>query len=114
MKYTNYIGAILSIALIAFCFAPWVYIESIQTTITGVNTGVTNYGRPGIIHIFLSVLSIILFLVPRVWAKRANIFVTAFNFAWSIRNFLLVTQCQMGECPEKKPGIYAVFILSFI
>lgn len=114
MKYSNYLGVAAAIALIAFCFVPWVYIISIQTTITGLDSGLTNFGSPGVIHIILCVFSIILFLLYKVWAKRANLFVVTFNFTWSIRNFLVITQCQMGECPEKKLGIYAVIILSSI
>ncbi len=114
MKYSNYIGAISAIALIAFCFVPWVYIDSIQTTVTGLNSGRTNYGSPGAINIFLCIFSTILFLLHKIWAKRANLFVVTFNSAWSIRNFLLLTQCQMGECPGKRLGMYAVMTLSFL
>jgi uncharacterized membrane protein len=114
MKYSNYIGIAAAVALIAFCFVPWVYISSIQTTVTGLDTGHTNFGKPGVVHIFFCVFSIILFLTPKVWAKRTNLLVASFNFVWAIRNFLVITLCQMGECPEKKTGIYAVFILSFI
>ncbi len=113
MKYSNYIGVIAAIALIVCCFIPWVYITAIKTTITGLNSGPTNFGRPGAMHIILCVFTIILFSFHKVWAKRTNLFVVTFNFAWAIRNFLFITQCQMGECPEKRMGIYAVIILSF-
>lgn len=114
MKYSNYIGAAAAVALIAFCFVPWVYIGSIKTTITGLSTGNTTLGSPGAMHIALAVFSIVLFLLYKVWATRANLFVVAFNFAWSIRNFFVVTHCEYGECPEKRSGIYAVIFLSFI
>ena len=114
MKYSNYIGVAASVALIIFCFVPWVYIGYIKTTITGLSTGHTNFGRPGAMHLILAVFSIILFLLNKVWATRANVFIVALNFAWSLRNFLLITQCEFGECPEKKFGIYAVIALSFI
>jgi hypothetical protein len=114
MKYANYIGVAASLALIIFCFVPWVYIGYIKTTITGLTTSHTNFGRPGAMHIILAFLSIILFLLNKVWATRANVFIVALNFAWSLRNFLLITQCEFGECPEKKFGIYAVIALSFI
>ena len=114
MKYSNYIGVAIAIALIAFCFMPWVYIISIQTTITGLDSGNTNFGSPGAMHIIFCVFSIILFLLPKVWAKRANMIVVTLNFAWAIRNFLLITRCEVGECPEKRFGIYAVIILSFL
>lgn len=114
MKYSNYIGVAAAVLVIAFCFAPWVYIESIKTTITGFDTKPTNYGVPGVLHLIMSVLSAILFWVPAVWAKRFNLFSTTINFTWSIRNFLLITHCELGECPDKKAGIYAIIFLSMV
>jgi hypothetical protein len=114
MKYSNYIGVAAAILLIAFCFVPWVYIEPIKTTITGFSTEPTNYGKPGILHVFFSIVLILFFLLPKIWAKRTNLFVGAFNFAWSIRNFLLLTRCEAGECPDKEAGIYAILILSTV
>lgn len=114
MKHSNIIGVIASVLLIIFCFLPWVYIQSIDTVVTGIQTGATNYGKPGFMHIVLSVIATILFITPKVWAKRTNIFVATFNLAWSFRNYLLITHCEMGECPEKKWGIYAIMIVSFI
>lgn len=114
MKYSNYIGIAAALALIGICFLPWVYIESINTTITGLSAERTNFGKPGILHIFFSVVSIILFLVPAIWAKRANLFVGAFNFAWAIRNFLLVTHCEVGECPHKYVAVYGLFVFTIL
>lgn len=114
MKYSNYVGVIACIILIGFCFVPWVYISAINTIITGISAPHTNFGKPGILHIILSIFSITLFLLPKVWAKRTNVFVATFNLAWSFRNFLLITQCEQGDCPEKKAGIYALIILSII
>jgi hypothetical protein len=114
MKYSNYIGIVAAVALIGLCYVPWVYIQSINVTITGMDTATTHLGKPGLLHIIFSVVAIVLFLVPYVTAKRINIFVAAFNMAWSVRNYLIVTQCQMGECPEKRVGIIAIVALSFI
>lgn len=108
MKYSNYIGVIASIVLIGCCFVPWVYIDSIKTTITGLRAEHTGFGKPGLLHIIFSIISIILFLIPAIWTKRTNLFIGAFNFAWSIRNFLLMTHCELGECPHKLLGIYAI------
>lgn len=112
MKYSNYVGVLCALALILFCWLPWVYIESINTIVTGLSTGATNFGRPGGLHIFFAVLAIVFFLIQKVWAKRVNVFVVTLNFAWAIRNFILITQCEAGECPQKKLGIFAVFFFS--
>lgn len=114
MKYSNYIGVAAALTLIIFCFVPWVYIGYIKTIITGVNSSHTNFGRPGAMHIMLAVFSIILFSLHKVWSLRLNLVIVTLNFAWSIRNFLLLTQCESGECPEKRIGIYAIILFSFV
>ncbi len=101
-------------AIVAVCFMPWVYISSIQTTVTGIRADKTNFGHPGLINIILSTVATVLFIIPRVWAKRMNLFISTFNLAWAVRNFLLITQCELGDCPEKRPGIYLLFVLSVV
>ena len=80
--------------------------------ITGVNAEGTGFGRPGLMNIFLGAVCLILFSVPKIWAKLINVFDGAINLAWSVRNYLLVTTCYLGDCPEKKPGIYLLLFAS--
>jgi len=114
MKYTSTIGVITALAIVATCFMPWVFIPPIQLMVTGLNAGTTHLGKPGLVNIFMSVISIILFILPSISAKRINLFVGVFNLAWAIRNYFIVTLCQMGDCPEKKIGIYLLVILSIV
>ena len=114
MRYTNQLSIITALLLIAVCFAPWVYISPIDTTVTGWNAGKTSLGKPGLMNIIFSSLTILLTLWPGIWAKRINVFICSFNISWSIRNYLLTTQCEMGECPEKKYGIYLLLLLSLL
>jgi hypothetical protein len=121
MRYSNYLGVIACIILIIACFFPWAYIASIQTTLTGFDTPKTSFGKPGLLHTIVASISIVLFLLPAIWAKRTNVFLGAFNLAWAIRNFILLSQCELGECPEKKMGIFvalsasiALFILTLM
>jgi hypothetical protein len=53
-----------------------------------------------------------LFLIPAIWAKRTNIFIGAIVFTWSLRNYILVSTCLMGECPVKQPALYTLVIAS--
>lgn len=112
MKYSQIIGVGLCILLVSFSFIPWVYIPSIDKHISGMFTEGTNFGKPAIINIFFSCLAIILFLTPKLWAKRLNLFIVALNLAWTIRNFFVVSSCFAGECPQKQFGLYAVIVLS--
>jgi hypothetical protein len=54
----------------------------------------------------------ILFLVPKIWAKRVNVIIAAIGLAWALRNYLLVGTCSMGECPQKKIGLYLLLFFS--
>ncbi len=114
MRYSNQLSIFVAVLLIAICFAPWVYIPPIDTTVTGWDTGKTNLGKPGLMNILFAASTIILTLLPSIWAKRVNVFICSFSFSWAIRNYLLTTHCEMGECPEKKYGIYALLALTFI
>lgn len=112
MKYSQLIGILAALALIACCFFPWSYIESKQLVVTGMSAPGTNFGKPGLMNIYVSAVSILLFAIPRIWAKRTNVFFTIFNLAWSIRNFIIVSGCLMGECPEKRPALYLLLVFS--
>jgi hypothetical protein len=114
MKYSQQIGAILSLIVIGACFIPWSYIPSLNATITGMYTATTDFGKPGILHIAFSLLAFILFLIPKLWSKRTNIFICAFNLAWAVKNYMLYSMCSAGDCQEKKAGIYIVLISSIL
>lgn len=114
MKYSQLIGILAAIGIIAVCFFPWSYIESKDLVITGVSAPHTNFGKPGLMNIGIVTLSIMCFALPKIWAKRLNVFFGLFNIAWSIRNFIIVSGCLMGECPVKKPALYMLVALSVI
>ncbi len=113
MKYSQSIGIIAVLALIGICFIPWVYIASQNITFTGMEAG-TNFRSPALASITLGLVSVILFAIPKVGAKRTNLFVGAINFAWSIRNYILMTTCLAGDCPEKKVGIFLQLAVSLV
>src|ERR1700753_338110 len=106
MKYSKWLGIVGVILLIIACTMPWVQIISKNITVTGLNATGTNYGKPGLMNIILSCFAAAFFLLPKVLAKRSNLFVCAFNTAWAIRNYILVSACFLGECPVKQIGLY--------
>ncbi len=112
MKHSQLIGVIAVIALMSVCFIPWSFIASKQIIITGISAPGTEFGKPGLMNIIFGSISLLLFLIPNVWAKRINIFIAAMNLAWAIRNYLLVTTCYLGDCPEKRIGIYLLLLVS--
>jgi hypothetical protein len=110
----KWIGLIAVVALITACFFPWVYIDSKNITVTGVQSAGTSFGKPAYFHFLLALLFICFHLTPRIWAKRTNLLVTALNLGWAARNYLLISACAAGECPEKKAGLYIVLVSSFL
>ncbi|MFT4203044.1 MAG: hypothetical protein QM610_03950 [Chitinophagaceae bacterium] len=112
MKYSQQIGVVLCLLLVGACYLPWAFYPSIQFDATGMNAQRLGYGRPGLFHFIFSAVNIVLFLVPKVGAKRINLFIAAMNFAWGIRNFSLYSTCSAGECPVRKMGLYITLILA--
>ncbi len=111
MKWIGFAAAIL---LLVSCFTPWVIIESKNITVTGVESEGTRFGKPGYFHFVLIVFFLVANFVQRIWAKRLNLFITALNLGWAIRNFFILSACQAGDCPVKKTGLYCILIASVI
>ena len=114
MKYSQSIGVAAALLLVGASFLPWAYFPDLQKEFTGFFSEHNAYGRPGKVFIFLSAIAIVLFLIPRVWAKRANLMVGALTFAFGIKCFLLFGACYRGICPEKRVGLFLVVILPAI
>lgn len=110
----KWIGLIATLALIVACFLPWVFIESKNITVTGIDAAGTTFGKPGYFHFFLAALFLAFHFTPRIWAKRMNLLIAALNIGWAARNYFLISACAAGECPEKKMGMYVVLISSLI
>lgn len=114
MSASRWIGIFAAIVLIVSCYLPWVQIPIGNIIVTGMETAGTGFGKPGIVHIVLSVFFMAFTLVPKVWSTRFNLLVVALNTAWAIRNLIIIPACHMGACPEKFYGLYLSFIASVI
>jgi hypothetical protein len=108
MKYSQWIGVGAAVLVIAGCFMPWAYFPDLREDFTGFFSEQNRYGRPGKVLIFFCGAEILLFLIPKVWAKRANLFIGAVTLAWSIKSYMLYTACYKGICPERRLGIFLV------
>jgi hypothetical protein len=114
MRWMKWIGIMSAILLVVFCYTPWVFIHSKQLTISGVNTNGTNFGKPAYFHFVMAAIYIALALISKLWSQRSNLLIGAFNLAWSFRNFIIIPVCMMGECPEKKQGLYMTLFASIL
>lgn len=114
MRYSTWIGVGSVLLLALACTMPWVLIPSKQLVISGIDASGTRYGKPGYLHLLLGFFYLLFTLVPAVWAKRANLLVVAFNLAWTIRNFLILSLCRGGECPQRLAGLHLLAIASIL
>ena len=115
MKYSNYIGILAGIIMLAVAFMPWVYIPSVQATITGFGSETHKlFGKPALMNVYLMVPLTIFFLAPVMWMKRINPFLGAINFAWALRNLFLLSTCRNGECPDRIFWLYLYVAAAFV
>jgi hypothetical protein len=117
MKYSQFAGSIASLLIIGICFLPWIEVPAVHLLLSGWHGEVNeelNFGKQGIPYSFLCGLMIVLFQIPRVWAKRANIVIAVLNLGWTIKNYLIFSMCRLGECPVIKPALYFLVLLALI
>ncbi len=95
----------------------WVYIAPRDWHIGGMKIPVDKafrLGRPAFLSIWFTGFAILLFLIPKIWAKRVNTFVTMLGMGWALRSYLLVTRCESGYCPEKQVGLYLFMLFTLL
>ena len=114
MKYSQWIGVAAALLLIGACFMPWAYFSDLDKEFTGFFSQGNIYGKPGKVIVFFCGIEIILFLIPKIWAKRANILVAAMEIAFSVKAFLLYSACYHGICPERRVGLWLVLAMSIV
>lgn len=114
MRYMKWIGLAAAVLLVVSCFTPWVFIESRNITVSGIDATGTNFGKPGYFNLLMGFFFLLFHFIPKVWAKRSNLLITALNLGWAIRNYFIISMCRGGECPEKEAGIYLMLLASLI
>jgi cytochrome c oxidase assembly factor CtaG len=112
VKLLSWIGMAACVALIISCFMPWAYYadshiaNEADRTFTGFYSFQQQYGRPGRFLVFFGVVILVLMILPKIWAKRTNLFLSAITVAYALKSYVLYTSCYNAYCPEKKAGIY--------
>ena len=117
-KFAHITGVLTCIAIITACFMPWTYYQSIQQTFTGFNvvpfpTG-NYYGKAGIPISIITGLILLLIFIPRIWAKRTNLFLAGILVAYTIRTYIIFTSALFDGEVQKFAGIYLVIIFSIV
>ena len=114
MKHSQWIGIAAAVLLIAASYMPWAYFPDLGKEFTGFYSEQNRYGRPGKFLIIFSMLMIVLFLIPKIWAKRTNLFMGVITFAFAVRSFIVFGRCYRGICPERRTGIFLVVFAAAI
>lgn len=108
MKYSQLIGVLAAIILMFSGLMHWTWYPDIKEYFTGFYTYNNQYGRPGRVFIVVGIIAIILYLLPKIWAKRWNVFFCAVVLAFAVKTFILFSGCYKGICPEKQAGIWVM------
>jgi hypothetical protein len=110
MQIMKWLSLASIVALIISCFYPWISIENKDIVVSGFHAESIGFGKPGWLHVIFSGIFIIFLLLNKIWSLRAAFFISAFNIAWAVRNFIVLSACGGGICPTKHWAFYAVLI----
>jgi hypothetical protein len=113
-KIIYWAGITACMVLIISCFIPWTYHADVNKAFTGFFSEQNQYGKPGKFLITFGVISMLLIIIPQLWAKRVNLFLTAFTVAYAIKTYILYTSCYNAYCPDKKMGIFIMLFSTLV
>ena len=115
MQSIRWLCVLTAIVIITACFFTWVSVESKNFFVGGfVSSDNSRFGEPGILHVAFCAIIIFFLLINKVWSVRTSFFVSAFNVAWAVRNYVVISACSGGVCPEKHTGLYTILIGSIL
>jgi hypothetical protein len=115
MQSIKWLAILIAGLIIVACFFTWVSIEDKNFFIGGFySSTASTFGKPGLFHLIFCSLYVLLLLLNRIWSVRAGFFISAFNLAWAIRNFAVISACSGGVCPQKHTAIYTILIGSIL
>jgi len=113
-KILYWTGLIACITLIISCFLPWAYYSDLHKTFNGFFSEQNNYGRPGMLLVPLAIIIFIFMLLPKLWAKRANLFICALLVGYALTKYILFTSSYGLSFPEKRFGIFLMLFSSIV
>jgi len=108
------LGILACVLLVVACFLPWGYYADLDKTFTGFYSYKNEYGRPGKLLVILAAIVLLFMLLPKIWAKRTNLFLSALTVAYAFKSYVLFTSCYNNYCPEKKYGVFLMLISSVV
>lgn len=115
MQSIRWLSILTAAIIITACFFTWVSLDAKNFFVGGFSSSDNSrFGQPGILHTAFCSIIILLLLIKRIWSIRTAFFISAFNVAWAIRNYVVISACSGGLCPEKHTGLYTILIGSVL
>jgi len=115
MQSIRWLAVLTAGILITACFFPWVSVEQKKFVVGGFfSSAASRFGQPGLFHTLFCSIYILLLLLNKIWSIRTAFFVSAFNIAWAVRNYIAISACSGGVCPEKHTAIFVILIGSIL
>lgn len=115
MQSLRWLSVLTAAVIITACFFTWVSLESKNFFVGGFfSSDNSRFGQPGILQTAFCTIIIVLLVLNKVWSVRTAFFVSAFNVAWAARNYVVISACSGGVCPEKHTGLYTILIGSIL
>jgi hypothetical protein len=115
MQSIRWLAILTAAIIIIACFFTWVSVESKNFFVGGFfSSANSSFGQPGILHVVFCSIYILFLLLNKIWGIRTAFFVSAFNVAWAVRNYIMISACSGGLCPEKHTGLYTILIGSLL
>ncbi len=93
---------------------PWTFHADLGKDFTGFFSEQNKYGKPGKFLIIIAAAIGVFMVLPKLWAKRTNLFLGALLIAYAIKSYILYTSCYMAYCPEKKAGVFLMLFSSLM
>ena len=119
-KILHWTGLATCVLLIIACLLPWAYFadphipNEAERTFTGFYSYQNNYGKPGKVLVTMALIVAALMLIPKIWAKRTNLFVCALALGYAIKTYILYVSCYNAYCPEKRVGIFLMLFCTIM
>jgi hypothetical protein len=114
MQWKKWLAVVMFAGLLLIGFLPWVSIPARQLTVTGYAGESMGFGKPALLHLIFGGGVLLMLLIGRLATYRVAFFLAAFNIAWAVRNFIALSACSGGRCPEKHPALYGVVAFSLL
>lgn len=115
MQSIRWLSVLVAAMIITACFFTWVSVEQRDFFVSGFYSSANSrFGEPGILHLAFSIIYILLVLLNKIWSIRTAFFAAAFNIGWAIRNYVVISACNGGICPEKHTALYVILVGSIL